>query len=1003
MLVRADLGGGRTLYAGHRGERWTYDVTRGALEAAVPAPEDLVAILRSGENDRWFVGRSGTVYRTTSPLGPFVEALSPFDPIVRVSGAGGTLVAVARTRKLLRSADHGHSWVPVGPSDVKFVDVAIDEAGNALALASPEAFYASSDAGERWRPLGQAPQGALAVGRSGGEGGLEVYGVLGALSLSPAGQVPFAPVVPATADPLPKGGTAPLGADAGALAEGRAVLGQDRYLEVRLEDENDRRHQLVSGPLAGPLALGPLPSATGCRNVRLGAFGRFAYLACFRSGPSGSQPVELSRSDDGGRSFHPASPEFYAKVSDLRMSVGKDGTLLVSGACQPSTEGPGCAPAGILKRRPATVRPGAAAKQKPAPDAFEFGAAAAPSLAESALDLSYDADGKTAFAVGMSTKSSNVALFVSTDDGKTFEPREVADSSVDADSGAKAGMLSPGADGTMALVLATARSATLLVFDGRGDLLRAGAPPERSLIGGAGLSVLAIGAESGTVWESLDGGASFQDRGRAPLTLCPGDASCDVPIRCSTSGCVVGAELTRVGWGAAEETELEAAAPLEEAPPGVERRLKAPIACLLDGQPWRLLHGASDLPDAANTALGDVAWFTVAVDQDRASASTYHAHGGARPRVDTVSVLAPAKDPNGLAFMAIPQIEGLAAVRYRVPISGAKTPRLTDVEIAWDNLLEGRVVRQRLLDGGEYVPGDFERGTGRAQLARPDLVSIGERGIYLRLHHKVREKQPTLFLDGARVTTLPAITWPAGVPREHLEMAHVGAEHVGLSLMGRNGALVRARREGENWTFEAAAIGLPDPEAFGELGRMGIAYARGQAVLHVEEIAEFAQSGAARVFPLRASGPVVGAPQSVPTQADLPPVPHPCRSEVKLESARIVARAFPGARHPVVVSDAVEPPRSLITGASVLYGSAQAPCAASFELDHVTVAGMEPPAERGVVLLDDLEHAWLLRQVKEPNTERVGVEYRTMSCRFDPKLEVPEEILKAPEALAPRR
>jgi hypothetical protein len=94
----------------------------------------------------------------------------------------------------------------------------------------------------------------------------------------------------------------------------------------------------------------------------------------------------------------------------------------------------------------------------------------------------------------------------------------------------------------------------------------------------------------------------------------------------------------------------------------------------------------------------------------------------------------------------------------------------------------------------------------------------------------------------------------------------------------------------------------------------------------------------------------------------------------------------------------------MITGDAVLFGSAEAPCAAAFEVLPVTGSGTEPPpAERVILLLDDLEHAWMIRQVREPGAERTGIEYRTMSCRFEPNLEVPEEIQRSPEALAPRR
>jgi hypothetical protein len=1012
MQASVALSNGSRLYAGARGERWVDDPTRGVLDAAVPAPEELLAILDAPGEAHWFVGRSGTTYHALTPLGPFVEAVAPFDPVARVAGAGGLVIAVGIDRKLSRSTDRGRTWIPAGPPDKSFVDVAVDGAGNALALASPEALWQSTDGGAEFRLLEQDPFGVLRLETNRAGPGIDVVGVLGRARWSPPSST-LAEVANEPAELLKSAGRAPLGADAGALSEGRAHLGESGYLEVRPLDESKRTFELVTGPLAGPLARSSLDAADGCAAVRVANFGRTVYLACFRSSPAATQPVELSVSDDLGKNFRPAPPRFFARVADFRMAVSASGSLLLTGACQPSTEGPGCAPSGILKRRivppskdaPVTSKP--ASGQKPTvPGAYELAVSAAPTLSDNALDLRFDADGKTVFAVGISTKASNLALFVSNDEGRTFEPRDLGETGAEAtDDQARIGMLSPGADGTMALVLRGPRgTSSLLVFDGRGSLLRAGSPPERALLGGAGLSALALGVESGSVWESLDGGASWQDRGRAPLQLCPGDAACDVPVLCSSGGCVVGDELTRVGWGAPDASELEMAGPVERAPVGVERRLKTPIGCVLGAAPWRTLAGVTELPDAASAALGEAAWFAAAPDPEAATAVAYHALPGARARVEQVTLLPKAQNPSGLAFAALPQVEGIAVLRYRVPDGRTKGTRITDVEVAWDNLLEGRVVRQRIPDGGDYVPGDYERGSGRVQSARPDLLSIGERGLYLRLHAKARERQPTLFLDGARVTQIPPIVWPAGIARDHIEMAHLGAEHVGLAIVGRGRAAVRARQDGQGFTFQAAAVGLPDPEAFGQLVDVKITYLGGQAALHVEEADHLAESSSARVLPLRASGAVIDPPRSAPTQANLPPLPLPCSADTKRASARVVARTFPGARHPVVVTDAVEPPRAMITAEAVLFGSAEAPCAAAFEVVPVTGSGTEPPpAESAILLLDDLEHAWMIRQTREPGVERTGVEYRTMSCRFEANLDVPEEIQRSPEALAPRR
>ena len=252
---------------------------------------------------------------------------------------------------------------------------------------------------------------------------------------------------------------------------------------------------------------------------------------------------------------------------------------------------------------------------------------------------------------------------------------------------------------------------------------------------------------------------------------------------------------------------------------------------------------------------------------------------------------------------------------------------------------------------------------------------------------------------------LPAINWPAAIPRgAHGELAHVGSGHVGLMLLARGGAIARARAANGAWTFDAESIGLPDPEAFGVAQLINITYLKGEAALHVEKLDERGRRGEAHLFALNADGPVTGAPLAVPTELDLATTPAACTPAERAATARLVARGYPGAHHPVVVTDAVEPPRAMLTGDAVVYGTKAAPCAAAFEL-HSAPGGSPDPAatESGTLLLDDLAHAWLFRRSREMSAEGVRVEYRTMSCRFDPNLELPEEILNAPEALAPKR
>jgi hypothetical protein len=1016
MLAGVELEGRGVLWVGRRGERWFYAPDTERLETALPAPEDLVAVAGDAASGHWFVGRSGTSYRALQPLGAFVDATVPLEPLAQVSASGRTLLGVSRDQRLLRSPDDGQSWAPVGPADTAFVDVAMDAHGHALALASPEALWQSDDAGLTFRPSDLPPSGALALVAEATGDGIRITSLLGMARFG-AGATANKQALPLLDEVLRRGVALPLGANARALSEHSAAVAGTSYLEARVVEEGKREWKLISGPFGGPLRARAFDEAKGCSSVRLASFERFAYFVCLRATASGTQRAELFFSSDGGKKFEQVAPDFWTRLPRLRLAVGRGGTLLVSGACPPNVGGPGCSPSGILYRRAVAAEAGsktAASASEPrakaeasTPAGYELALARVPSLADGGtVELAFDTEGKTAFALSGSTKGSALTLFVSRDLGQSFEAHDLGEATRDQDM--EAGIpLIPGRDGTIALVPGGRRGAALVVVDAEGRVLHAGSPPERSLLGAAGLSALAIGAETGEVLESLDGGVTWEPRGKLPRPLCPGDANCEVPLVCSSEGCVVGDELTRFGWGANDAPVLEAYSPVDSAgETGFERRLRTPLACVLAPGAWRLLPGVRELPDADQAAIGDTAWFALADEPSTGAVRVLHGRGGAQARVETVELLPPLARPAEFAQSVTSQIEGAAAIRYRVPDARAGTPRLRDVEVAWDNLFEGRVGHARVADAGIYTPGDYERGTPDGpQIARPDLLSIAERGLYLRAHVKTRAEQPTLFLDGTSVATIPAISWPAAMPRGgHAEMARLGTSHVGLFLFSRGGALARARLTNGNWAFDAASVGLPDPEAFGTVQIVNITYLKGQAALHVEELDERGRRSRARIFPLNADGPVTGASFAVPSELDLGVTPKACTAPERAASARLVARGYPGARHPVVVTDAVEPPRALLTGDAVLHGTKDAPCAAAFDI-HPVPGGLPDPAttEGGTILLDDLSHAWLFRKAKETRGEGARVEFRGMSCRFDPNLELPEEILNAPEALAPKR
>ena len=117
----------------------------------------------------------------------------------------------------------------------------------------------------------------------------------------------------------------------------------------------------------------------------------------------------------------------------------------------------------------------------------------------------------------------------------------------------------------------------------------------------------------------------------------------------------------------------------------------------------------------------------------------------------------------------------------------------------------------------------------------------------------------------------------------------------------------------------------------------------------------------------------------------------------------MIAPFLHGTRHPVVVNDAVDAPRVMLTAEAVLHGTPENPCVAAFGVDPVTNESGAKAPETALISPDDLEHAWLFRQVPLASGNGTRVEYRAMSCRFSPTLEIPTELYREPGTLAPRK
>jgi hypothetical protein len=1013
------LASGQRVLAGRRGERWLVSKANELSAASVLAPEDLVGILRGPAGGFIFVGSSGVSYEARSPIGPFFRSSAPLEPLSSVTSSGSAILGIRRDRGLLRSEDGGGTWKAVGPTGPEFVSVLLGEGGRGLALAVPEALYETHDGGRSFALLPAHSVGAFGLERLPDRG----FGVISALGpfRYREGASPPLQSMQSASETASTSLKAPRGPDALALNEGRAVTTAGAYFEVGMRDK--AVWQLTSGPLAGSLTTRDLPELAPCKAVRVAAFERSVRLACFRAGAeAATQVIELWSSSDAGQSFHAESVPVEGNLSSFRMALGVDDTLLLAGVCSSYHAGAGCAPQGIARRVPAKVGKATRSTKSAADDgkpggklrraAPEAGAAATPSLADTALALAFSLDGRIAYAVGRRTKGGGLAVFVSRDAGRNFEAQDLSlptgdgsdaeerwDSNV---SGVRIDALVPAEDGSVGLAVSRYRSRVWLVLDEAGRVLSVARPPEpRALLGVAGSRALAVSPATSEIWESLDGGSTFQSLGRLPMELCVNDSNCDVQLACRPSGCAIGTEISRVGWGGQSEDDTWLQPPLASAPVDYSvPRLKTPVSCTLDASAWQALDGASEFPSAFQAAIGKAAWFASGMDPARAGAWVFVATPGNKARVERQTLLAPSEHGRAFALAVSDQVEGVAALRYLIP-DGSSTTHLTGVELGWLNLFEGRTRRVPVGDGGAYSPGDFARGARGQQEADPALLSIAEGGIYLRLHKAAADNQPTLFFDGQHVETVPPVTWPnVGVRGTHSEMAHVDGEHVPLLLVGRGSAVVRASLHGGQQELQAFASGALDPARFGLAQSSNIAYSGLRAGQVIETFDTASARAEAKLFLFRARGDVLDAPIEVPTQLSLPDKVERCSPSAEASTPRIVAAPYPGTRHPVIVSDGSDAPQAFLTSYAVLHGTPAAPCVSAFDGEPVAVDGVATPPTRVLLPFGDLGHAYLFRATTEG--VEVRLEYHPISCKLDPAAEVPQELYRAPGALVPR-
>lgn len=1035
-----------------------------------------------------FVGESGAIYEAPEPLAPLRRvAAAPDQPFVKASGEGDMVLGVTLDGKLLRfTGTGGFQQVDAKPADGRLFDVAMSSRGRALALSAPEALFTSGDGGVTWERARVPTIGVQRVVRT-SSGSLLAEGPLGSYEWSDE-----LPLTAAPPRPLSKSSSGRVHVDVEPVPsaeavkyDGVAVLDDDRYAEVRALKGEKGTWRLLRGKIDGHLEVTPLPQSKSCSAVALGGRGKYLFTSCLSEDRAVS---EVRRSADFGETW---SAPLRLIASELRADIGvsPEGTALITGVCMPGvTNGGKCKPTTPLR-----VEVYGATLQATATVALEL-------QDEAAYGPAYAVDGRSAYFLagevaveeGPNHKHpDDLKLFVSHDNGKTFSARSVEvvmpedrgsmirDSYRDSHDSVPIAGLSPGADGTLGLWVNSTQVSSerweshggrivqyegvYLMTDADGRGLRQVRPPvDHAMLGGFGRRLIAFAdarKEDGSVimklWESGDGGVTWKPK-RLPDTLAKElirQRTADSFVACTSGGCLVGEELTRVGWGGPSATARPG--PATGASDNPSSVALTPIVCELSpGTPWASTaplgisldsrrYEGMPLPDARVAMRGRSVWSSLIEDAGTGSVSALSAtltgSGEGEARITTQPLLGP--EPmrrhgrSWLIFKREREMAGYVVVRAILP-TGEYGDVIEDMEVrtidvGWENYMAGTSGHRRI---PATVTSTWSLGTARTYLGYevvPRLaISLNAHGVVVMPEGSSERSLSSFVIDTNGHTELvphPFRASPSlgdsGDLRRYLSYAQMDLVEPGSSSVG---ALMRERSDtsSNTWHFNDSTsnaivvlLGSPTgsgaPFTFTPSGdSLARAYASdaywtyaGKTTLGLVSYVVEKRKGRAYAsfYALRADG-TLAPPVPVATLSDLGDQPRACTAGERATSARLVSAMhwegresevlFPGLRHPVLVRDAKgqgavngSAPVSLLTGATVTHGTPSTACVAAWE-------AKSPTNEVSAIISGDLTHSWIFRLGKE-QCGSMGecsraLEYRPMSCHFDPSARATE-------------
>jgi hypothetical protein len=966
------------------GSRWLRSEGKAAEVSAFGAPEPLSAVLRQGEKLS-AVGQSGAVYVAEGPLSPFVEVRTPPTRFVTTVRTGSTLLSISQDGAMHRSDNVGKQWHLVSDEHF-FVDLAVSGEGTLLAYSVPEQWHRSTDQGRSLTVVELPTQAPRRIGRAlSGEifvEGLYQTSMYRADRLEALGKEDLGNIFRPTKDPHYELPSFPRASD---VVSQRGVLLGAEY--VGLRSSSAGVWKLQRGSLSNKLEETEVEGLKGCGSYLFVASGERSDVLCYDSSSADVSPrVRIYRSPRLGEDYKSLPTAFRGQPSEIALALSSAGELAILGLC-PLPE-KGCTSSGVtlLSDDGKTKRvhvPGV-----PSPSA-----------------LSYDSGGNL-WLSGRRNKDGHVLAYRVSPGGQPGlildATREAGFPQIVADESKFILALSPSGEGLLALTLQLGGRGHVATLNNQGELISFGTTP--SLVGalhGSGRWHAALAPEDGALWESTTGGLSWV-RHRLPREVCTlTQQKCSPALACSSAGCLVGEELVRIGWGH-DNAEDTPRLPRDVHAGGPKARLSG-FECDAAAEEWTNLDGIVSVPRAADVALGDAAWAQSLQHPQKAALTAISVGFGAK-EIHRENLLLPVADASDHAFFVIPQIEGVAAVRYRMPSRSAASTwnagSRFSVEVAWDNRVAGVYGAATLDHPAVSRIMDPFFGSALLQSGQPGLVSVAGEGLYVRLGPR-SEKAPTYFVTGrgknAAVEELGEIVWPAqstqvgGWLSDPLQRATARHEHVRVAgkheaLMMFAGSRVIAIAEGLQATghvrnFRPYLLGLLGSDLFDRAQEVNIAY-RGDKVGFVSYQLDLSAWKNRASFVELGPNSAVSAPMPAPLQQDVGQEFTPCSAELRRETPRIVAPLTRGAARTVTVVGAESEPLELTTEGAVLFGTKEEPCVAAWEGQDEKKQALLGHHYSVLVFPAEGAWSWLFRTTRDAGGNQLTAA-RPIQCRAE--------------------